>query len=252
MKLAERFNYKITGIYKIENLITKKVYIGQAKNICARISQHLNSAKSKNRSDYNYPLHRAFRKYGIDNFSFEVLEICVQNKLNEAELYWIKKYNSCISGYNQTKGGYQSIRHIKLTEEQVDEIKFLLQTTSLSYKEICQKYNICKDSITKINSGKLWHDNTINYPIRKEKVYELKYKFKGTCILKIDKITGKILDKYVSRNAAADSLGNKTFAPHIGEVLRGVRDSAYGYKWVYEKISKKDWLLLLEKYLNKL
>jgi hypothetical protein len=45
------------------------------------------------------------RKYGINNFSFEILELCPRIKLNERERYWVKFYDSYYNGYNQTEGG---------------------------------------------------------------------------------------------------------------------------------------------------
>lgn len=54
---------------------------------------------------YNYLLSRAFRKYGIENFSFEILEECSKEDLDDKEVYYISKYDSYFNGYNQTTGG---------------------------------------------------------------------------------------------------------------------------------------------------
>lgn len=101
---------KKTGIYKIENLANGKVYIGQSVDIERRWRTHKESTYNKNKPSYNYPLSRAMRKYGIENFSFEVLEICDTDKLDELEMEYISMYNSYINaensnGYNQTYGG---------------------------------------------------------------------------------------------------------------------------------------------------
>lgn len=47
------------------------------------------------------------RKYGVENFTFEVLQdnITDAQKLDDAEIYWIYYYNSFIDGYNATRGG---------------------------------------------------------------------------------------------------------------------------------------------------
>ena len=64
------------GIYKITNLINSKVYIGQSRNIEERWKEHIEKGNNQNSEEYNYPLYQAFRKYGIDNFKFEILEEC--------------------------------------------------------------------------------------------------------------------------------------------------------------------------------
>ena len=90
-------------IYKITNLINGKVYIGQTRRtIEIRWRDHVYDSK---RSEY--PIHRAIRKYGVDNFKIEMLEECENDKLDEKEIYWIKEYDSTNSdkGYNATSGG---------------------------------------------------------------------------------------------------------------------------------------------------
>ena len=66
----------MTGIYKITNLINKKVYIGQALDIFHRWSKH-SSAPT------NSLIHQAIREYGIENFSFEIIEQCEKDVLAE-------------------------------------------------------------------------------------------------------------------------------------------------------------------------
>lgn len=77
------------GIYKIQNLINNKVYIGQSKNISVRWRQH----RYLSRIEDTY-LYRSIRKYGIANFSFEVIEECSVSFLNEREEFWISYYDS--------------------------------------------------------------------------------------------------------------------------------------------------------------
>ncbi len=88
-------------IYKITNLITSKIYIGQ---------------DSKNRSGYfgsGIYIKRAIKKYGLINFSKEILQHCKTiDELNLAEIFWINKLNSIDPnvGYNIAKGG-NSVMH---------------------------------------------------------------------------------------------------------------------------------------------
>lgn len=92
-----------TGIYKITNLENNKVYIGQAVNIADRWSQHIKRGIGAEAPTRN-KLYPAMLSSGVENFSFEVLEECVANKLNEKEKYWIDFYHGYDYGYNETRG----------------------------------------------------------------------------------------------------------------------------------------------------
>ena len=62
-------------IYCFTNLINNKKYIGSTiSEINIRYNQHMYNAFNKNSDKYNYPLYCAIRKYGINNFKFEILE----------------------------------------------------------------------------------------------------------------------------------------------------------------------------------
>lgn len=90
-------------IYIIKNTINDKVYIGQTlMSLEERLKQHINHSKSKN----HYKLYQAMDEIGKDKFYIELLEDDVPiNKLDEREIYWINFYNSCVNGYNTSKGG---------------------------------------------------------------------------------------------------------------------------------------------------
>ena len=81
------------GIYKITNKVNGKSYIGQSVNIERRWTNHTSVSKNENNKKYMYPLSQAFRKYGMNNFSFEILEICEENDLTTRETYYYNKYN---------------------------------------------------------------------------------------------------------------------------------------------------------------
>ena len=87
------------GIYKITNKLNGKVYIGQSINIEKRWNQHINAKD-------NFVIHNAIKKYGEENFKFEVLLECPAEMLDVWERDMIALYD-CISpnGYNLTEGG---------------------------------------------------------------------------------------------------------------------------------------------------
>ena len=90
------------GIYKIINNINGKIYVGQSVDIAKRWSSHKTEFKKQK---YDTKLYRAIAKYGLENFTLEVIEECAQNKLDEREVYWIEYYDSYHKGYNETLGG---------------------------------------------------------------------------------------------------------------------------------------------------
>ena len=154
------------GIYKIENLINGKVYIGQSKNIKQRWKEHRYRPFNPSSKQYDCPFYRAIRKYGLENFSFVILEETSIEDLDNKEKYWIEYYDSHNKekGYNLTDGG-DSAAFTILTREQVDEIKLLLET-DMSQQDIADKYNVNQRSISYINTGETWTDQWRTYPIR--------------------------------------------------------------------------------------
>lgn len=91
------------GIYKITNKINNKSYIGQSNNINRRFSEHRCINHETNKT-----LKLAYKKYGIENFEFSVLEECELEELNEREKYWIATLKP---QYNRTSGGDGSPNH---------------------------------------------------------------------------------------------------------------------------------------------
>lgn len=98
-------------IYKFFNNINSKVYIGQTITEKNRFRDH----------KYCYSesyFHNAIKKYGFENFSYEVLERVDESLLDEREIYWISYFNSNDPeyGYNLTEGGEGGRGH-KMTDD---------------------------------------------------------------------------------------------------------------------------------------
>jgi group I intron endonuclease len=88
------------GIYKIINP-KNKIYIGQSADIDSRF----NSYKKLQHCNQQKKLYNSFKKYGPENHTFEILEECTIEQLNEREIYWIKFFGSFKKGLNLTEGG---------------------------------------------------------------------------------------------------------------------------------------------------
>lgn len=93
------------GIYKIENLINHKVYIGQSIHIKQRWCEHKNSLKKN--LHISRHLQNAWNKYGEQNFSFEIIELCKKEELTIKEQFWINFYGGLNSKkiYNSRDAG---------------------------------------------------------------------------------------------------------------------------------------------------
>jgi group I intron endonuclease len=82
------------GIYKITNP-KGKVYIGQSIDINRRFNEYQKMLCSQSKK-----LYYSFKKYGVDNHNFEIIEECTNDQLNSKEEYYILFYNSHIKGLN--------------------------------------------------------------------------------------------------------------------------------------------------------
>ena len=154
----------LIGIYKITNTINNKSYIGQSTNIHKRWKKEIEDSNNINSHGYGYPLMRAFRKYGVDNFKFEIIEECEIEKLNQKEIYWINYYDTFFHGYNQTFGGDAALRQPK---EKVIGIISDLINTNMFHKDIASKWGTSMEMVQGINTGRYWKHN-VDYPLRKK------------------------------------------------------------------------------------
>lgn len=89
---------KDTGVYLIKNLINGKVYVGSTSSFRKRWAEHLR--KLNKGTHENRYLQRSWMKYGAENFSFIVSEVCEKECLIEKEQVYIDLYKAAELGYN--------------------------------------------------------------------------------------------------------------------------------------------------------
>ena len=150
------------GIYKITNKLNNKCYIGKSSNIEERFQYHQTNY-SAHTKEWNKTLYQAFRKYGITNFSFEIIEEMSQEDYkkysNNREQFWIIFYDSLENGYNETAGGdggYISrnlSRTKKLTDEEVSHIRDLYNSCEFC---LADAYEFYKNRISKRGFQAIW------------------------------------------------------------------------------------------------
>ena len=88
-----------TGIYKITNTINNMCYVGQAANLADRWKQHIKRGVGAETPTRN-KLYPAMQEYGVENFTFEVIEECDRSLLNEQEDYWQNYFKAKEFGYS--------------------------------------------------------------------------------------------------------------------------------------------------------
>lgn len=94
---------QVTGIYKITNQLNDMCYIGQAVDVATRWKAHAKCGLDIDTPQGN-KLYKAMKEDGIWNFSWELIEKCSKDQLDEKEKFYIELYQSKNFGYNTTKG----------------------------------------------------------------------------------------------------------------------------------------------------
>ena len=96
-------NSTCSGIYKITCLKTKEVYVGKSTDIKNRWQQHCKTAFNCG-TIASSVLHRKMQQYGIENFTFELLEKVSKDQLSEREKFYIDFYKTKEIGLNERNG----------------------------------------------------------------------------------------------------------------------------------------------------
>lgn len=244
------------GIYKIENTLNHKVYIGQSVHIEIRWKEHC-------RPSGDSVIAKAIQKYGKENFTFQVLKECDIEQLDELELFYIKKFNSIVpNGYNVTDyiDGKPTL-YIYYDQEILNNIVNDLKENKLTILEISEKYDLTKDTIYRINSGKNHVNPNLTYPIRivsGSSKHDKKHYYCKECGAEITRAANLCKQCYALSNRKVDrpireelkELIRKYPFTKVGEIY-GVSDNAVrkwckGYSLPFKaseikKLSEKEW-----------
>ena len=208
-------------IYKITNRINDKIYIGQtSRSIEMRWKEHVRHAFEPNVAGYNSHFYKSIRKYGISNFTVDLIEKCSNGLMNEREIFWIDFYNSFNPkyGYNLTRGG-EGTRSINYEEvyERYDNGE--------SIAEISINMDISRSNLAQILKG---YDN-YNMAMNIERGYKYMSKKKGTPVCQYD-LSGNLIAIFASSKAAAKAVAKTTHA-NISKVCKTKQGLSGGYQW---------------------
>lgn len=221
----------MNGIIYCATFTNGRVYVGQTiQKLEERKSQHKWFAT--HHKD-NFIFHRAIRKYGFDDITWETLEEHINNieALNEREIFWIKEKNSYNKnnrlGCNMTPGGDDRGNLFKYTEEEA-------QTMVERYKEcgnsslISKEFGTTSSVIMRYVKKRLPDYKQYGYEGKgqrsllttkqKEEMYEY-YKLTGSADLTMKKFNIK----------------QRTF----NRAMKDIDENYYQYQWNY-KIPKQD------------
>lgn len=139
-------------IYKATNIINGKSYIGQTtKTIQVRINCHVKHALSKKT---NFIFHKAIRKYGIQNFDIQKIDIAYfKQQLNEKQKYYITKFDCIKNGYNMTQGGNGGNIYQFLSEQKKLQIKQKIKQKRLKWLQNDENKNKWKMNLSIANKN---------------------------------------------------------------------------------------------------
>lgn len=185
-------------VYKITNNINNMAYIGSSIRVAKRWQQHKNNSQNPNNSNYDYPLYKAFREFGIDNFNFEIIADDFENiyDMEEYEQQMIDYYHTLKpNGYNQTRATHSNnilaencqkyIQRISQKCAKVDSNENIIEIYN-SYHEAARKNNydgdnyaslvrrVCKGEISSCFNETYFRDlnennEVIHYEIKRRK-----------------------------------------------------------------------------------
>ena len=243
------------GIYRIQNNINGKSYIGQSVNIERRWKEE------KRMSDTNDHLTKSFLKYGIDNFTFSVIEECEIEELDEKEQFYIAKYNTMNPdfGYNMNSGGSKFKKwndeikekiskghigkhHTEETKEKLRQFHLGLHPSEETYKRMCEANRKIHEKL----DGNFHHTEETKRKIseaKKGKKHDESFRKRRSEIMKgnVISITRPIL--CIELNKKFESIASARREFNINENamykhLRGEKETASGYHW--KRINKEE------------
>lgn len=208
-------------IYKIENKINHKLYIGiTTLTIEKRWKEHLSTVY--NSPNKMHAIHHAMKKYGIENFQISMIEEVADDLLFEREKYWISFYNSYgEKGYNLTLGGEGAPKYDK------NEFKKLWDK-GLSVNEIADYYGCNRNTVMYALQN---FDDWLEEVERRNKEQLAGIQEKNKKEIDCYDLQGNYIKTYNSQREASRELG--VSESNISAILNGRQKRISNWQFVY-------------------
>lgn len=223
------------GIYKITNIKNGHSYIGSSVDIKIRWKSHRSIPFNINSPEYEYPLYRAIRKYGLDGFNFEILEIVdSEAALVDIENKYYHKHNPI---YNQGEPSVNNSQALADNVVKIDPKTLEVLAIYPSGRAASRATGIHAATINKACRRKGEYAGGFHWALEKDFNKDWQpYKSKKTkFVYQIDKETNEVVGKYESVKVAAEVLGLR--ADSISRVA-GNNEKFKSYKgfiWKYRE-----------------
>ena len=241
------FQKNVYGIiYKVTCLITNKIYIGQTTTYLGN-RKGLHKHRALYQNDYKNHFHNAIRKYGWENFQWEIIDYAQTfEELNEKEKYWIKYYNSIEQGYNILGGGQNIDTNTDKFLKACGSVPFLVFDLKGNYigeflnqRAFGKQYNIASTNVSNMINDKMNFCN--GFIILKKETFSEEKLQKRIQIAQNNKrrkafiaINIKTKQEFGPFNTQKECINYLNLTSnHIGQVLSGKRQSQQGYRFKY-------------------
>ena len=245
-------------IYKISNNLNNKVYIGSSIDVERRWRQHKEASINEKDHHYNYPLMIAFRQFGVDNFTFEIIDTLPDYQtMIKAEHNWIIKENCVVpNGYNQTDNTNSPMFDPNVAKKMSDtkRDKYGKRVSEIdlngniidvwgSLAEAGEKTGLDRFKISDVCNGRrlTTGDRVFRFLDEEENIIIPEVKVNQVQTNRITKTSRKVIKMDDNNNilqtydsvalAAAD---NNCDASAISKVCKGKRNKCGGFKWMYQ------------------
>ena len=226
------------GIYKWTSP-NGKSYIGQSVNLEYRKQHFINRQLYSTSNDYKKltVIDKARKKYpDFEQWTYEILEFCNPNELNDREQYYINLYDTFKNGYNETSGGGQNFEISDETRKKMsDSLK-----GKTPWNKGKHRSNETRKKISETLKGHIpWNKGKTHSDETKEKIRQAHIgkthsdETKEKISKQVDQysLDGVFIQSFVSLRDIEKQLGYSN--GNISKCCNGKQKTAYGFIWRY-------------------